>query len=296
MITVNETPVERVFELADGRRIAAQVWHKPGAKIFLALHGWLDNSATFARIAPLLNATVVALDLAGHGYSYHRPVSSPYHLWDDLLDVEDVIDQLGVANVGLLGHSRGAIISAMFAAALPERVSQIFLIDGLLPEPVAGEQAPEQLRKAMLEYKRHASRQFPVYKDFDAAVSVRLQGMFPLSEEAARIMVARGSKQVEGGVTWRVDPKLLAPSMIKLTQTQSAAFISAIKVPATLVMGSQGMPLLFPTFVKRMEQFAHIEQIILNGSHHLHLESQAPQVATVFNERVQPTEGQSYRV
>ena len=46
----------------------------------LALHGWLDNAASFSRITPLLvGCRVVAIDQRGHGLTDHlrRP-----HIWD----------------------------------------------------------------------------------------------------------------------------------------------------------------------------------------------------------------------
>lgn len=279
-------PVERLFELSNGRTLAAQHWHKPGAPVLLALHGWLDNSASFAALAPLLNASVIALDLAGHGHSYHRSSPAPYHLWDDLIDLADVIDQLGGAPVGLLGHSRGAIIAALFAAAQPEKVTQLYLIDGLLPEPVASTEVAQQLGKAMAALARHTQREFPVYPDQAAAAAVRLEGMFPLSPTAASAIVARGVKPVAGGVTWRVDPKLLAPSMIKLTADQILGFAQAIRVPSFLILASEGMPRLFPGMQRLLGQLPNIAQVTLAGSHHLHLEAEAPQVAEIFNQHL----------
>ena len=58
---------------------------------WLLLHGWLDNSDSFAQLAPKLCdadgdafADVVALDLAGHGLSDHR--NGPYHAVDFAAD------------------------------------------------------------------------------------------------------------------------------------------------------------------------------------------------------------------
>lgn len=48
----------------------------------IALHGWLDNAASFSLLAPLLaNQRILALDLDGHGYSGHRPAGAQYLLW-----------------------------------------------------------------------------------------------------------------------------------------------------------------------------------------------------------------------
>jgi pimeloyl-ACP methyl ester carboxylesterase len=45
----------------------------------IALHGWLDNANSFARLAPKLEGLrILALDMAGHGHSDHRPPGSAY--------------------------------------------------------------------------------------------------------------------------------------------------------------------------------------------------------------------------
>ena len=57
-------------------RIAAREWGDPEGEPVLAIHGWLDNAASFDTLAPLLaELHLVALDLPGHGRSQHRPRS-----------------------------------------------------------------------------------------------------------------------------------------------------------------------------------------------------------------------------
>lgn len=49
----------------------------------VALHGWLDNANSFARLAPKLKGLrILALDMAGHGHSDHRPPGAGYGLPD----------------------------------------------------------------------------------------------------------------------------------------------------------------------------------------------------------------------
>ena len=63
--------------------LAAQAYGPPDGRPVIALHGWLDNAATFARLAPKLpGLRIIAVDLAGHGHSEHRPSGAGYALWD----------------------------------------------------------------------------------------------------------------------------------------------------------------------------------------------------------------------
>ena len=120
----------------------------------LALHGWLDNCASFDFLAPLITSSntqtldMVTLDLAGHGLSDHRSGLSAYNNWQDLIEILLVTEQLGWSRFALIGHSRGAMISTLFAATYPEKVTHLVGIEGLLPGTTEENQAPAQLRTA----------------------------------------------------------------------------------------------------------------------------------------------------
>ena len=50
--------------------LAAHLFGPADGLPVIALHGWLDNANSFSRLAPQLKGLrIVALDLAGHGYS-----------------------------------------------------------------------------------------------------------------------------------------------------------------------------------------------------------------------------------
>ena len=68
--------------------IRAKRWGEEGGIPTLCLHGFLDNAASFDRLAPKLHGLdIVAMDFAGHGWSDHRPLGMPYSGLSDLHDI-----------------------------------------------------------------------------------------------------------------------------------------------------------------------------------------------------------------
>ena len=255
--------------------LAAHLYGPEDGQPVLALHGWLDNAMSFARLAPKLDGLrIVALDLAGHGLSGYRPAGASYQLWDYALDALLVAEQLGWQRFSLLGHSLGASVSMLLAAALPERVARLALIDGLLPLTHEPELAPQQLGEALNAQLAQAGKRRPVYASIERAVEARLRGGFPLSREAAELLASRGLAPPAGSYTWRTDPRLTLPSPLRLSPAQAEAFARALRCPVSLVLAEEGLP------VQRAEWLALIESLPialhrLPGGHHLHLDDEA---------------------
>ena len=130
--------------------VAAHLYGPEDGQPVIALHGWLDNAATFSRLAPLLEGLrIVALDLPGHGHSDHRPLGAAYNIWDYAHDVLQTAEQFGWKRFSLLGHSMGAIVSVLLAGAMPERIERLALIDGVIPFTGEAETAPQKLGESL---------------------------------------------------------------------------------------------------------------------------------------------------
>lgn len=263
--------IETGFDTARGR-VAALRFGTPGGRRVLALHGWLDNAASFVPMAPFLAAhDVVAIDLIGHGGSSHVPPGFDYSFVDWLHDVLDVLDALDWPEVHLLGHSLGGALATVIAAGAPERVASLVLIEALGPPPWPSEQAAERLRKAVAGRRKPPSppRLIP---DVETAVRARLQAA-EKSEAAARLLVERNLRAVDGGYRWCSDPRLMWPSHLRADEASVRNWLSAIECPVLLVAAEPAFA-HFPATLReaRLACLKHGRLALIDGSHHVHMD------------------------
>jgi len=268
-------PTERRIALPH-LALAAQVWGDDEAPPLLALHGWLDNAASFALLAPLLvtRFRVIALDLPGHGHSDHLAAGASYHYLDYVRVVLDAADALHLARYTLLGHSMGAGIAALVAAAVPQRVEHLRLIEGLGPLGDDGSQTLKRFREALTP---HAGSRKPlrVFRDIEQAVSARVMAS-GLAAERARPIVTRGLIEAEGGWRWRSDPRLTQTSAVRQAESQIHAMLRGIEAPTALMLAEPATPYLPSVPMQaRADCVPNIAVSHLIGGHHLHLEQPA---------------------
>lgn len=96
-MTTTVSSTERTFTCSDGVKLVAKCWRSNSSKDeitntptkkILCLHGWLDDAASFNRLASLLlnsspskpSLEILALDFPGHGLSGHKSVDGPPQL------------------------------------------------------------------------------------------------------------------------------------------------------------------------------------------------------------------------
>ncbi|MEO5963462.1 MAG: alpha/beta fold hydrolase, partial [Thermomonas sp.] len=120
----------------------------------LALHGWLDNAASFIPLAQHLNGIdLVAIDQPGHGRSAHLPPGTDYSFVGAINAILDVADALGWDQFSLLGHSMGGGIGSLIAAACPDRIERLVAIEALGALAEVPEHTVARMREAVAAHR-----------------------------------------------------------------------------------------------------------------------------------------------
>ncbi|MDQ3228828.1 MAG: alpha/beta hydrolase [Pseudomonadota bacterium] len=257
-------------------RIHALRLHPPetaSAPRVLALHGWLDNAASFVPLSRHLHGIdLVAVDLPGHGRSAHLPPGADYSFAGTVNAVLDMADALGWDTFALLGHSMGAGIASLAAAACPQRITRLVAIEALGALSEVPERTVERMREAVAATRALPGKRLRVLPDVDTATRARMQSN-GLSEPVARLLAERGVRAVEGGYTWSSDPRLTLPTMQRMTEGQINDLVAGIACPTRVIFADPAQPYL-PDALRRarVALLPQGELIVLDGTHHLHME------------------------
>ena len=118
---------ERV-DLGDGRALSALVWGSAEPELVL-IHGGAQNAHTWDTVALALDRPLVAVDLPGHG---HSDGPKEGHGTDPVSNAEDVavvIRALAPNAKVVVGMSLGGLTSLALAAAHPDIVRRLVLVD-----------------------------------------------------------------------------------------------------------------------------------------------------------------------
>jgi lipase len=157
----------------------------------ICLHGLTGHGERFARLAGLLpGRRVIAPDLRGHGRSTWDPP------WTTERHVADVLETVDEPVADWLGFSFGGRVAAAVAAAAPERVRRLVLLDPALTVPA----------DLALEHAEQA-RETQTYADADDMIAETLaEGTLYstprelLEEEVAQHYVRRPEGRLEARV------------------------------------------------------------------------------------------------
>ncbi len=262
------------FELnIQGQRVCGLRSGTPGGLKVLALHGWLDNAASFLPLSDHLpTLDMVMVDLPGHGFSDHLPLTTPYTTPQAIVYTLAIADALGWQRFVLLGHSMGAAIASLVAAVAGERVQALVSIEALGGLTAPANETVQRLRTHVAAAMKLGDKQLRVFPDLAAPVRARMMAN-QLSEPSARLLIERGVKPVDGGWSWRSDPRLMLPTAVRMTEEQVCDVVSAIQCPAQVIYATPAQP-YFPE-PERSQRAALLPDGRLHtlaGHHHVHMD------------------------
>jgi pimeloyl-ACP methyl ester carboxylesterase len=274
---------ERVVQLAGGRSCLCE-WGPADGETIMLVHGLLEHGAAWHLVAARLadaGYRVVAPDLRGHGMSEHTPPGVLYHPLDFLGDLDRLVSTgLFARPVHLVGHSMGAALAALFAAARPREVQSLVLIEAPV-EAVARTGDPGDLLSVQLDYLASPPRH-PVFPSVEQAAGRLRQGSPSLSMEFALMMARRMTEAVERGYRWRSDARLGARAGIGFGSFAGAdptALLRSLRKmsgPIAMVYG-ESSNLLRPEHAEmQRDSLPQARRVTLKGGHNLHYDAPAP--------------------
>jgi pimeloyl-ACP methyl ester carboxylesterase len=124
-------PRDGHIDLGDGVRLHTRTWPGDAAPPLLLVHGLASNARLWDGVAARLSAAgwpSVAVDLRAHGDSDAPP--DGYDTVTAAGDLAGVLDRLAIAPVVAAGQSWGGNVVAALAAARPDLVAALALLDG----------------------------------------------------------------------------------------------------------------------------------------------------------------------
>ncbi|MEX2178430.1 MAG: alpha/beta hydrolase [Gemmatimonadaceae bacterium] len=130
-----------------------------GGQAVLLVHGFGTDSFVWRNIGPaiaLANFTAFAVDMLGHGES-DRPYDGDYGIAAQAEYLDRALTALRVARAIVVGLDLGAAVALRFAAAQPERVEKLILVNPISFDDVPGDDL-RSLQKSTARYAFRLSR------------------------------------------------------------------------------------------------------------------------------------------
>ncbi|CDF80988.1 alpha/beta hydrolase family protein [Formosa agariphila KMM 3901] len=159
-----------------------------GSAIIL-LHGFLENSSMWNRIAPKLakKNRVICIDLLGHG---DTACIGYIHTMDMMADaVQTVLNHLRIRRYYIVGHSMGGYVALVLAERLPDNIKGLVLMNS-----TAKTDSPERitLRNRTIDVVKH---------NYEALVKMSVANLF----------LPENTKKFEKEIAWLKTEALRTP-------------------------------------------------------------------------------------
>lgn len=247
--------------------------------VLVCLHGWLDNAASFIPVSAYLNDYhIILIELAGHGFSEHRPAASHYHLIDWVYDLWRIFETLPCERFNLIGHSMGGMLASILASLLPHKIARLVLLESAAAFTTSADDLLENMQAAFnsrAQLDKNNVTALTKLRNLSALPSL-IQARANTSEisaELASLIIERNIKLTDQGFIWQSDPRLKTLSPIRLDENQALAYIQNIQANCLAILGDTGYPSINDALTQRANRFRNLQIKSVTGGHHCHMQS-----------------------
>lgn len=220
----------------NGLRFHYVTWGSPENPTLICLHGLRSYARTFDLIAERLldRFHIIGLDQRGRGDT-EWDSDRNYYTDQYVSDLEAFVDNLGIQQFHILGHSMGGANALMYAGRHPNRVLSLILEDSGPGAATPGSAGVERIFQEL----RSTPMSFGSWADGEAFWrKVRPN----VTDQAIASRVANSMHDVDGKVVWKHDQAGIAECRINPTDGRGAPdlwpSVEKVQCPSLIIRGA----------------------------------------------------------
>lgn len=222
------------------------------------LHGYLQNLDVWSPyvLSFMRSMRMVTIDLPGHGYSECR---AEVHTMDMMArTVKAVLDDAGVEQCVMVGHSMGGYVALAFANLFPHRLRGLGLIHS----------------HAMADDEKAVERRIQACNDVTQNRASYIVGFIPpLFDVSKRIALAQEIKDLQDQCLETSVESVVAAQRGMASRPSRISVLRDLEVPILFVFGKNDPRIPLEMAVAQALEARHAEIMILDGVAHMaHIE------------------------
>lgn len=255
------------FLHVNGLRLHYLDWGAPsaGAGTMVLLHGYGSEAHTFDLLARHLAGELhmLSLDLRGFGDSEWARDGYGHRLM--ATDLEGAVAALGLKRFVLFGHSLGGLVAMAYLLEPRPEVAALVLVDI----------GPEIDPAGLASFRAYMAALPERFDTFEQAVEWGVAARPDRPEAVTRHQLRHNLKRVDGGWTWKFDPRLRGPRAAEDWPPMPNLWpaLERLACPALIVRG-QRSEYLSPQVAERMARVISRGKLVtLPTGHSVHIDA-----------------------
>lgn len=257
-------PYTSRYVQAGGLRLRYLDYGTAGQPPILCIHGGAAHAHWFDFFAPSFTADyhVRSLDLRGHGDSeWMDPPAYAYPLY--VSDLAEVIEQLDLRDMVLVGHSMGGLISLLYLAAYPGRVRALIVVDSTV-------RMPEERAAVLREVGARTGSRYATHEEFLERFRLRPAGTTAVPQIIRHLAERSSRKLPDGSWTHKFDRNVYS----QRNGLDGVPYWGRVTVPALLVKGGRSNRITPAILAEVRSLCPHVEFAeVPDSDHHIVLDN-----------------------